>query len=197
MSALRPIPAYASAITPEFDRGEEVHWVGQPKQGFILRPSDAMMIPFSLLWCGFSIFWEAGVIRSGAPFFMRLWGVPFVLVGVYIVAGRFFYDRWNRSRTWYAVTGRRIVIVEQLLSRTITSMSLASIPELALTEHGDGTGTIRFGKALAARGRWGGRTRADESNRGEAPATVFERIEDGRSVYELIRQLQGEFASRA
>ena len=41
------------------------------------RPSDAYVIPFSLMWRGFAIFWEAGVLRMRGPNvgFMSVWGI--------------------------------------------------------------------------------------------------------------------------
>ena len=63
------------------------------------------MIPFSLLWCGFAVFWETMAMRMPGPFFgpglfFRLWGIPFVFVGLYFVFGRFFADALARSSSY-------------------------------------------------------------------------------------------------
>ena len=74
-----PADAY-QMLRPELDANEQLLWAGMPGQGLRLRAADALMIPFSVMWCGFALFWEFGVVSSGAPLFFRLWGIPFVVM---------------------------------------------------------------------------------------------------------------------
>ena len=124
--------------------GEKLLWSGQPETGLKLRASDTFVIPFSLMWAGFAFFWEYSVLSTNAPLFFRLWGVPFVLVGLYMVVGRFFVDAWVRARTVYGVTSQRILILPGD-TRSLTSLSLRTLPEVTVTERPDGSGTISFG----------------------------------------------------
>jgi hypothetical protein len=175
------------SIKTQLDPSERVLWAGQPKQGVMLRGSDALMIPFSLLWGGFAFFWEWSVLRSDAPAFFALWGIPFVLVGIYIIVGRFFVDAWQRTKTHYAVTTERIVIVDGLYKSTVRSAQLSGLTEMALSEHSGGVGTISFGPStLPAMFRslsgWPGMR--------ERLGLQFDMVPDAKNVLDLIRSTQ-------
>jgi len=53
--------ASLAAVQPELTSGEGVLCIGQPNPNRIFYKEDIFLVPFSLLWCGFAIFWEAGV----------------------------------------------------------------------------------------------------------------------------------------
>lgn len=172
---------------------ERLLWAGRPRRGLMLRSADGFLIPFSLLWCGFAIFWEWQVVSRGAPFFFRLWGVPFVLVGLYLVVGRFIVDAMQRARTLYGVTDSRILILSGLTSRTTKSFNLETLPELSLSQGRGDEGTISFGLGSLATGSW---PRANWPSGGGWPGMnqnmlpQLERIPRAREVYELIRAAQ-------
>lgn len=167
------------------DPGERLLWTGKPRPGVFLRREDAFMIPISLLWGGFAIFWEIAALSSGDPLF-AIFGIPFVCMGLYIIFGRFFVDARIRERTTYGVTNERILIVKGLFSQELTSLSLSTLSESTLVQHGNGRGSIRFGAkhpmSTFAAGSWPGAGR-------HAPPT-FEFIQDPREVYNLIREAQ-------
>ncbi|WP_243302297.1 hypothetical protein [Geothrix oryzisoli] len=174
-------------INRELQPGESLLWAGQPRQGVYLRGSDALQIPFSLAWCGFAFFWEYSVVSSGGPIFFKLWGIPFVLVGIYLVIGRFFADSLVRSKAQYAVTSNRILIISGLFNLKTTSIGLANIPELSFVEGNNGGGTISFSPMAT---QWWAANSGVPFNR-QAPQ-AFELAENARQTYNIILKAQSE-----
>ncbi len=192
-----------SVVGRHLASGEKLLWSGKPRGGIRLRASDAMMIPFSLMWGGFAIFWESMVLwgppgaRHGGkpvPIFMALWGIPFVLVGLYIMVGRFFVDAKLREKTFYGITNQRIVIVSGLFSSSVKSLNLPTLAEVTLSEKSDGSGTITLG-AMPSNMRgmvgvpWPGASRY-------VPPSL-EMIEGVSQVYNLIRKAQLDAGKQA
>jgi hypothetical protein len=163
--------------------GETVRWSGAPCGGLILRASDAAAIPFTLLWCGFAIFWETSVVREGAPLFMVIWGVPFVLVGLYAVAGRFVWDAYVRARTRYAVTDRAAYIVVDGIGGGVRRFGGSALGDVRIAQKPDGSGTLRFAEGVP--GMWSRRYPWQPSG---APA--FEGIRDFDAAYAAVLAAQ-------
>lgn len=161
---------------------ERILWHGVPRQGLLLRAADALMIPFSLLWGGFSVFLEYSVLCSDAPMVLRLWTVPFVLMGVHMVGGRFALEAWQRSRIDYMVTNERVIIRSGIFRRSVQSLALRTMGDFALTEHSNGEGTISFGVSAD-----GDRFSGLAAFPGDETVPRFDTIADARSVYEIIR----------
>lgn len=190
MRTIEPLSGLAvhDEIRRELSSGEQVLWWGQPKRGFVLRASDAFVIPFALLWTAFSGSWLFAVVSSDAPWTMALFGVPFLGLGLYMLVGRFWVEAKQRARTFYAVTSQRVVIVSGLLTRSVKSLSLKTLSELTLREDSEGGGTITFGPqhplGFMVHGMppWPGV--------GQWMSPRFEAVAQVREVYEVIRQAQ-------
>lgn len=136
--------------------GERILWSGQPGQGLIFTSRDTFLIPFSLVWFGFSVFWEFGVTgQDETPVLFVLWGAMFMCVGLYLVVGRFIVDAWLRVRIEYAVTDQRVLIARSSPFAKFVAVSLARLPDVQLSERGNGWGTIRFGQDVVMWGRQG------------------------------------------
>lgn len=178
----------SESIRAELSPGEQVVWTGQPRQGIVVRGADAFAIPFSLLWAGFAVFWLVSAAQSNAPLPFVLCGVPFVLIGFYMVVGRFFVEAKQRQSTFYALTPQRVIIASGLFSRTVKSLNLNTIAELSLSERADGTGTIVFGAQHPMAAMFGGISSWPGAEQHLGPR--FDLVPEARSVYESIRKAQ-------
>src|SRR5262245_50614402 len=102
-------------IRAELAPSERLLWAGRPRPGRMLRASDAYLIPFSIVWCGMMVFAVVTTMIGAETEPSNWWGllflVPFVLVGLYLLVGRFLVDARGRARTWYGVTSERALLV--------------------------------------------------------------------------------------
>jgi hypothetical protein len=174
----------------ELNPGERLIWTGRPQQGLILRASDWFFIPFSLLWGGFAIFWEYLVITSGAPGFIWLFGIPFILVALYLLFGRFFVDQARRAKTYYAITNERVIILSGLMNQEVKTLIIKNLPEINTTRTGSGSGTITFGPTHPFAWLYTGSGFPDMGRYNISPA--FDSIEDVKTVYQIVKRLQKE-----
>jgi hypothetical protein len=178
----------SNMIRDELNPGERIIWSGQPQQGFLLRPSDALRIPFSLLWSSLVTFMFFDAVSGSTPDFFSLFFFLFFLVGLYVMFGRFFIDLAQRKKTFYALTNERIIILSGLLNQNVKSINFKKLPEINLSVKRNGRGTIIFGTShpwdwFYAGSGWPTRGSYNLSPR-------FEMIEDVKIVYQQIKRLQ-------
>jgi hypothetical protein len=182
-------------IQPELMSGESVYWSGMPNPTVIFHSDDWAAIPFSLIWTGFFVFCEAqslGLWRTASRSaekntFMVFWCIPFLLFGNYMVWGRFLEDAWLKRRTYYAVTNRRVLILQEGWKRKTSTTFLSMIPNIE--REGTSIGTLWFGpKYPILGGRRQNKRSMSRFSIGEVP--VFADIADLDSVYRLIMDLR-------
>lgn len=127
-------------LTPD----EYVVWSGRPGKGHLLTKYDIFMIPFSIIWCGFAFFWEIGVLTSDAPFSFKMWGIPFIGVGLHMVFGRFILKSYVRKETVYAITNKRVFSFRK---NQVNTLDYHTNLTRTITRNPDGSGSIYFGPA--------------------------------------------------
>lgn len=185
----------AMKVQPEMISGEKVYWAAMPDPGVIFHSDDWAAIPFTLVWTGFFVFWEGNALGywggtsqgGGSDLFMALWGIPFLILGNYMVWGRFLVDAWLKRRTYYAVTNRRVLILQEGWKPKTSWMYLEAIP--TMEREGSETGTIWFGKkypVIAGRGQK--KRSMSRFDVGDIP--VFADIDDVDGVQRLVQELR-------
>jgi len=170
-------------------KNEEILWCSQPET-VLFSSGDFFLIPFSFLWGGFSIFWEASVLTHGAPFLFRLFGIPFVIVGLYFIFGRFIYKRIKKKHTYYAVTNKRILILTNLFIKGIEAEFISQITCIDKSVHSNGIGTLKFGNSSFFQGMWGnsGMEFFNSHYRKDVPS--FYDIQDAEEIYKMVSELK-------
>jgi len=185
------IPA---SIGADLSADEQVLWIGQPRQGLMLRAMDAVMAPLTLAvavvvgflcWYWFSS-WIAGALhteRSGFWFINGLF-IFLVLLVFYILVGRFFTDAWQRAKIHYALTSERLIIARSPARSRMQSVNLRTLPNPSLFEGKDGCGIVWLSPAPY----WKRMTAGNVFDINNPP--YLDTIPDAQRVYQLIRDAQ-------
>jgi hypothetical protein len=183
-------------INKELASDEKLLWAGMPKQGTIFKGSDVLMVPFSLLWGGFAIFWEYMALTmvpkaqnapDGFALLFPLFGIPFVVIGLYMIFGRFIYDAKKRARTYYGLTDQRAIIVSGLFSQSVKSLHLKTMSDISLSEKTSGYGSIVFGQENQMMSLLMG---SGFPNMNGSTTPQFELIENAKQVFKQLREQQ-------
>jgi hypothetical protein len=148
---------YTQWIQDELQPGERLLWAGRPEASRAAMQALPMLlfgIPFTL----FALFWTAGATFMGGvvggagahvpgPFglfrFFGLFGVPFILVGCYLLASPFLASR-KASQTVCAITDRRAITIEGGNSRSVRSFGPRDIQRIERRERDNGRGDLIF-----------------------------------------------------
>lgn len=192
--------ASCGPISDVISPGEKVLWSGQPPRKLIVfHKADLFMIPFALFWTGFSIVWELGALAAvtgpGDGFDLLalcfpLFGVPFVLIGLYMLFGRLVGDFLVRRRTWYALTDRRVLVLTALRDRNVASMPLQKISRVDVVIQRDGRGTLTFRGDSGQDGDSRRARYAVNSVMADSGEPLFGRIENPKRVYDMVLEAQ-------
>ncbi|MGI9395639.1 MAG: aspartate carbamoyltransferase catalytic subunit [Boseongicola sp.] len=159
------------------DEDERILWQGRPDGHIALIASHYPLMAFGTIFAGFALFWMIMAGLSGGYFWM--FGLIHFLIGAALVVGPPLFSAFRRRRTWYTLTDRRAFIATDL---PLTGRNFKSYPidEDARLDFVDGDpSSVHFAEAVR-RGK----------NRTYRIPVGFERIEDGREVYRLIRKVQ-------
>jgi len=151
----------------------------------ILRGSDLFVIPFSLLWGGFAIFWEYSAYSSGAPAFFLLFGGVFVVVGIYFIFGRFVVDALTRRNAYYGVSNDRVLIVSEFPTSKTKSLGLSTLTDLTFSSKSDQSGSISFGAQNPMAEMFGG---MNWPGMGAYQGPRFDMIQNVKSVYDILQK---------
>ena len=148
---MTPIP---SEVGRQMRSDEKPRWIGYPMPGKYALKQGIPMFLFAIPWTGFSASFEVGAIRSGSAFAL-LWGVPFVIIGLRLLASP-LWEYWRARRTIYVVSDQRVLILGGLLRPSTQSFAPSDIGPLDVDAADDGSGSVIFSehRTRDAEGGW-------------------------------------------
>jgi hypothetical protein len=178
-------------VEAELDKGERITWIGRPIAGRMARSAIPMVV-LGVPFTAFAVFWMAmasgiaGVAGSGVRLFFVLWGIPFVLVGLGMLASPFWMYR-KALGTVYAITDRRALIIERGITgrSVVRTFDPAGLGTLSRVQDADGSGSLVFRREFRPAGR-----------RGRFVEIGFLAVPDVREVEDRIRQLAAQASPR-
>ncbi|MEW6411426.1 MAG: hypothetical protein AB1483_03015 [Candidatus Zixiibacteriota bacterium] len=173
-------------INAQLNPGERILWTGHPRGGLVFRGSDIPFTLFGIIWLSFVLTAAFNALTfEEIPIPVLVVLVPFLAIGLYIVLFRFLHDAWRRSRTYYSLTDRRVIIVTGWFKLEVMSLSLRTLPGMSLSEKSDGSGTIQLGTSRSGFG-WPSSMYWPGTSSRIVPS--LELVQDVRSVYNQILQ---------
>lgn len=173
-----------SAAQNELEPGENLLWTGNPD------PQRAMFSTFGLWffaipWTAFSLFWTWGASGSGRrlsqpgwtfELLFPLFGLPFILIGFAMLLAPFSASR-KAKRTTYAITDRRVLVIESGRTKIVQSFRGNDLGEIKRIERAGGSGDLVFAQ----------RTSTDSDGDKRTTDTKFIGIADVRAADDLLR----------
>ena len=103
------------------------------------------IIPFTILWFAFVLFWEIAAWASGAPILFLFFGGLFVTMGFYITISRFFVASKEYDNLYYVLTDKRAIIQQGISNSEFQFVDLKKLSDIELHLKSSGKGDIIFG----------------------------------------------------
>ncbi len=165
------------------DEGEIILWQGRPIAGLSFQNIDIMSALMGLFFMVFSLFWMSMAANiSGSfgrsdfggilPMIFPLFGLPFFFIGFYNAIGHILWDAYLRSKTHYMLTKKRAFIATDYPSKGKLLNDYTIDAETNITLKVGPPDSVFFKHATHG----------------------FKRIDDGRHVHKLMRQIQKDLS---
>jgi hypothetical protein len=157
---------------------EQVLWRGKPARYPLFERVDRLFVP---LWC-FLVACFLVVTLPGPSsrdtLIARVFPVLSVVVLVWLVVARYGLRQLTLRSTEYVVTDRRLIVATKPFgSRHEQGLYLAQLEPPVVRDHGDGHGTITFGRPASF-----------GTVPGSRPVPALEWIPDAERVRDLITE---------
>lgn len=177
-------PIFLDIFKRHLLKEEKILWSGKPNVNRLFSKKDAYsifvgigFIVSSLAWIVNGIRYMSGLkveknIRPDQGSVFVLLGLLVTLLGIYQIIGKPIRRKRKKEKTLYAVTNKRLLILEVRSRERMISKYISQINKVDVITSENGIGTIEFGENY--------------------PDGEFSDINDVQSVYEIINDLRSK-----
>ena len=126
---------------------EDILWINTPNLSKIFSKGDIFFIPFSVFWWVFAMIWLFGAISVGGVFGI-FFGTPLVIIGLFLIFGRFVVKKVTKRDTVYVITNMRVLILKMSsrgVKKSISLLEINTVSNESVSWDINGIGTIIFG----------------------------------------------------
>ena len=156
-------------------KDEFVLWKGRPEKGITFAQHELVTVPFGIFFTAFAVFWILMALPSGP---LALFGVPFVLVGLYLAGGRFIVSEIMKRKTAYVITNKAII---RKRGSSINVWYREQLNNMQVYSHKNGTTSFMFSLVPI---HYSGRANINNCLFG------IENVRDAKDVSEAIKTLK-------
>jgi hypothetical protein len=108
-----------------------------------------------------------------------------------MIWGRFFYAAWRKTHTFYAVTNKRVLVLNTAPNKKLTDGTISALTSVSVSARPDGAGTIEFAPEPEVIGFMGNSRRNNGIQMDISLGRLaFYDIADVREVYRTIQGLR-------
>lgn len=153
---------------------EQLLWVGktQKRAGMKAKGTNAAVMIFPVFWLMFACFWTAMASIGGGLF--GLFGVPFILIGIFMLKQFLFIGEQK-----YAITNQRVL---KYAGKKLSSEMLCNITDITVFDAGNNLGYVKYSVIanVYQNSRYGVQNGVSGAQNG------FLGIEDPHGVYRIL-----------
>lgn len=164
-------------INTYLDADEDVLWYDKPVKKIVFTSADIFTTLFGVVWLSFSVFWIIEASYSTFEIF-PFFGIPFVLIGLYLLFFRHVVSLVKRKDMIYVLTNRRAMIVHTGKRQYVQEYRYENISNVQMRCDDNDIGSIFF---LTGEIRY-------NNGRGYSTTSGIFGIKDTKKVYKILLQ---------
>ncbi|WP_293864971.1 hypothetical protein [uncultured Alsobacter sp.] len=120
---------------------DRIKWAGRPLSQITLAFGGQQRMVYAAVMAAITAVWLTLEFAFEGPILLKLAGIGVLLAAVVVGPAYPWIRAWRLRHTVYALTQNQVVIVE---NRQVTTVPLADIGRMEVTEDADGRGTLVF-----------------------------------------------------